>query len=407
LTLIAYNTAVVLAGAIFLGACAGFVGSFAVLQRRALLGDALAHAALPGVCLGFLVAGERSLIMMLAGALCTGLLGIVIISFVTRFTRVRLDAAIGIILSVFFGAGVVLSRSIQNMKSITSSKAGLDSFIMGKTAGMTAQDVYFTGACAVVSLILAALLFKEFFLVSFDPGFARVQGWPVRRIDLILTFLIALIVVIGLQSVGVVMIAALLIIPGATARFWSDRLSTLVILSSGLGIAMGFVGTLLSAKFSMMPAGPVICLVGTAFFAVSVLTAPKRGIVVRLIRRHRERWNIACDELLRQMCEASEICLKRVNIDDSTPFPTSKQDPIALDRLTIARSMKKQRFNRLIMMALKNGDIEREDDTLRLTPQGSIKARELTRRLREWMALLDEHPEMTSQPFGPWSEART
>jgi len=279
-----YNTAIVLLGVGLLGAAAGLVGSFAVLRRQALLGDALAHAALPGLCVGFLIAGERHVGWMMTGALASGMIGLAAISAITRATRIKSDAAIGIVLSVFFGAGIVLSRLIQNSTSVVGSKAGLDSYILGKTAGMTAADVITIAITAGLCIGIVLLLFKEFMLVSFDPAFARVQGWPVVQIDRILTVLIAVVVVVGLPAVGVVMIAALLIIPGVTARFWTDRLASVAALSIAIGIGMSVIGAAISATYSKMPAGPVIALVGTVAFTFSALAAPRRGILARLMR---------------------------------------------------------------------------------------------------------------------------
>ena len=206
---ISYNTAVVLLGTSLLGANAGLVGCFAVLRRRALTGDALAHAALPGLCLAFLAVGQRSRPALLLGAFVTGVLGVVVIAALRRWTRIKEDAAIGIVLSVFFGAGIVLSRLIQNRSSV-GSKAGLDSYILGKTAGIIAQDVYLIAGVSLASLVLVLVLYKEFKLVVFDSGFASVQGWPVLGLDLLLMGLIALAVVFGLPAVGVVLMAALL-----------------------------------------------------------------------------------------------------------------------------------------------------------------------------------------------------
>ena len=144
-----YNTAVVLAGTGLLGMAAGIVGSFAVLRRRALLGDALSHAALPGICLAFLIVEARSLPALIAGAFVTAVLGMGIVTAIVRYTRTKEDAAIGIVLSVFFGAGIVLMRIIQN-SDVEGSRAGLNSFIFGKTAGIVASDVYAVGVLVVV-----------------------------------------------------------------------------------------------------------------------------------------------------------------------------------------------------------------------------------------------------------------
>src|SRR5687767_12817040 len=211
--MLSYNTLIVLAGASLLGASAGTVGTYALLRGRALVGDALAHAALPGMCLAFMVLGQKSLPAMLAGALLSGLVGIAIIAALRRWTRIKEDAAIGMVLSVLFGAGIVLSRLIQN-RSSTGSKAGLDSYILGKTAGMLASDVYLIAAVGGLSLLVIVLFYKEFKAVVFDVEFAKSQGWPVVAIDIALMTLVALSVVIGLPAVGVVLMAALLILPG-------------------------------------------------------------------------------------------------------------------------------------------------------------------------------------------------
>ncbi|MCL6503746.1 MAG: metal ABC transporter permease, partial [Pirellulales bacterium] len=205
-----YNTLVVLAGTSLLGAGAGLVGTFAVLRGRALLGDALAHAALPGVCLGFLVWGDRSLPVMLLGALATGMAGVALVGALSGLPRVKSDAAIGMVLSVFFGAGLVLSRLIQS-RHAGGSKAGLDSYILGKTAGMLLGDVYLILGVSLIALVVTVLLYKEFKLVTFDPEFALVQGWPAGKLELLLMGMLAVMVVLGLPAAGAVLVVALLI----------------------------------------------------------------------------------------------------------------------------------------------------------------------------------------------------
>jgi len=284
-----YTTLVVLAGTSLLGACSGLVGCFAVLRGRALTGDAVAHAALPGVCLAFLVLGERRLPEMLLGALITGLLGIATVSALRHMTRIKEDAAIGIVLGVFYGVGIVLSSFIQK-QTTTGSKAGLDSYILGKTAGMIVQDVILIGLASASCLAVVLLLYKEFKVVAFDPGFASVQGWPAFRLDLLLMTLTAVTVVIGLPSVGLVLVAALLIIPAAAARFWTRRLGAMLCLATFFGGVIGAVGTLVSARYHHMPAGPTIVLVGTSLFVISLFFAPRRGFIARILRARRTNW---------------------------------------------------------------------------------------------------------------------
>ncbi|MGL5094087.1 MAG: metal ABC transporter permease, partial [Planctomycetia bacterium] len=294
-----YNTLIVLAGVGLLGATAGLTGCFAVLRRRALVGDALAHAALPGICLAFLVVEwlsggpwglaflnavgvdqGRSLPALLFGAFASGVFGVALIAGLRKYTRVKEDAAVGIVLSVFFGVGVVLSRLIQN-RSTLGAKAGLDSYIFGKTAGITAGEVQLIAAVAVFCCLIVVLCYKEFKLVTFDPPFARVQGWPVGTLDLALMVLVAATVVIGLPAVGVVLTAALLILPAAAARFWTDRLGLMLTLSAVFGLAVGVGGASVSAAYRLMPAGPLIVLVASVLFLASFLFAPRRGVVAR------------------------------------------------------------------------------------------------------------------------------
>jgi manganese/zinc/iron transport system permease protein len=278
--LFTYNTILVLLGTSLLGAASGLIGAIAVQRRQALAGDVFAHAALPGLCLAFMVLGERHLPALLVGAFLSGIVGLVLVTIITRASRIKQDAALGIVLSTFFGLGIVLSRIVQNQTE-TGSKAGLDSYILGKTAGIIASDVYLIGLSALVCLLIIVLLFKELKLVSFDTDFAQSQGWPVRRLDLLLIGLLGLVVVMGLSAVGVVMMAALLILPGVSARFWTDRFSIMLLLSAIFGIVTGCIGTMLSAMYANLPAGPIIVLVGSGLFLISATVAPRRGIIAR------------------------------------------------------------------------------------------------------------------------------
>lgn len=373
-----YNTLIVLAGVGLLGAAAGLVGSFAVLRRQALLGDALAHAALPGLCIGFLLLGRRNLAAMLLGALATGLLGIATVSFLCRWTRVRRDAAIGIVLSVFFGAGIVLGRIIQNLTSTIGSKAGLDSYILGKTAGIVAADVALTAIAAGFCALIIAALSKEFLLISFDSAFAQVQGWPAQRLDLVLTGLIAIIVVIGLPTVGVVMVAALLIIPGVTARFWTSRLSHLIVLAAVIGLFMGLIGTAISATYDKMPAGPIITLVGTGFFIVSSLAAPHRGLLATGIAHRRDRWRADWHEVLRLLYEANEA-----------------NRPMTVEQLYKSKSWSRHRTNRLVAALEKSGSIRSDaHGFIVLTEAARRNAVHVVRHHRLWRLLVTEYPDL-------------
>jgi manganese/zinc/iron transport system permease protein len=297
-----YNTAVVVVGTACLGIAAGTIGTFLLLRRRALVSDALSHSTLPGIALAFLIATwlgfeGRSLPVLLTGALASGVLGVLAIQAIARYTRLSEDAAIGAVLSVFFGAGVVLLSHIQTLE--TGNQAGLKTFILGQTAAMNRGEATAIGALALAAVAACALLFKEFRLVGFDPDFARGQGWPVGTIDLILMGLVTLVTVIGLQTVGLILIIALLIVPPAAARFWTERLVTMAVIAAVIGGLSGWLGASLSALFPRLPAGAVIVLVAGGLFLVSFLFAPARGVIATALRAFRLQLALAEQVALR------------------------------------------------------------------------------------------------------------
>jgi manganese/zinc/iron transport system permease protein len=375
-----YNTQIVLAGTSLMGVCAGLVGSFAVLRRRALIGDTLAHAALPGLCLAFLIVGHRSLPAMLFGALLSGLVGVLIITALRYGTRIKEDAAMGIVLSVFYGAGIALSRYIQN-QSTAGSKAGLESYILGKPAGMILQDLFLIGGTTLACLLLIVLLYKEFKVVLFDSQFASVQGWPALRLDLLLMAMIAVAVVIGLPAVGVVMMAALLIIPAATARLWTERLALMLVISALFGATIGGAGTLLSARFAGLPTGPVIVLLGSGLFGVSLLFAPRSGFLARWLDAQNFRTRIGEQALLCELYNLTEPSLPSL---------------VELDRDTL-KSQRSWSDNELSkrLTRLNVADLIKPSDNSRitLTPSGYAKAAQVARAHRLWQLFIESYPD--------------
>ncbi len=386
--MIDYNTAVVLAGTSLLGAGAGLIGTFAVLRGRALLGDALGHAALPGVCLAFLMLGRRSLAAMLVGAWLTGVLGIVGVAGLRRAPRVKAAAAIGLVLSVFFGGGLALSRYIHT-QATQGSQAGLDTYIIGRAAGMLQGDVFWISAAALAALLAVVALFKELRLVTFDTGFALVQGWPAASLDLLLMGLVSLIVVIGLPAVGAVLVAALLILPAAAARFWTERLGTMLAVAGAFGLVMGAAGTAISAAVSRAPPGALIVLVGTCLFGASALFAPRRGAAARWVdhmrfrRRLREQavWRAVYERIEPQLSAARSIGIAQ---------PTEIEDLVRRTSYTPVQ------LQRVLRQAERIGLLIRQSDGRYLpTTDGLARAARVTRGYRLWERFMSEQPELT------------
>ncbi len=273
------HTLLVILGTALLGLAAGIVGVLAMLRRQALLGDVLAHATLPGLALAFLVVASKQIEALLLGAIVSCVAAALSVWILDRWTRLKADARLGVVLGVFFGTGMAVLGSVQDVPG--GGQAGLEAYLFGKPAGMLQRDLVWLSMLASVCLLFVVLCYKEFQLLTFDATFARAQGWPVRLLDGLLLGLVVLVVVIGLPVVGVVMVSAMLILPAATARFWTNRLHLLLLLAGTLGASMGVVGTLISAYIPELPAGPTIILSGTVFFALSLLCGAKRGLLVR------------------------------------------------------------------------------------------------------------------------------
>lgn len=272
----------VLSGTTLLGMISGVLGSFAYLRKRGLMGDVLAHAALPGICIAFIITGSKHSLTFLIGAAVTGLLASLMINFIVRYSRIKEDTALGLVLSLFFGIGIVMLTQIQH--NHYGNQSGLDQFLFGQAASMVESDLIAMGTVAIILLILCFLLFKEFKLLCFDASFANSLGFPVKKLDFLLMLLLVITVVAGLQAAGVVLMAALLITPAASARYWTEKLNHLVILSGVIGAICGVLGTFISSLGYHLSTGPLIVLAASSIFFISMIFGPKRGLFQKWIR---------------------------------------------------------------------------------------------------------------------------
>lgn len=282
-----YTLRTVALGSAALGVTSGAVGTFAVLRRQSLLGDAISHAALPGVALAFLLTGSKAPLTLVVGAALAGFVGTLVVIGVVRTTRVKYDSALGIVLSVFFGAGLVLLTFLQQRPD--ASQAGLDRFLFGQAAALLQRDLVTIAALGAAALLVVLLVWKELKLLAFDPDFGTSLGFRMRALDVLVTALLVVGIVIGLQTVGVVLMAAMVIAPAAAARQWTDRLSLMVALAGLFGALAGVAGAVLSAEAARLPTGPTIVLCATAIVLVSLLFAPRRGLAWRELRGRRDR----------------------------------------------------------------------------------------------------------------------
>lgn len=291
-----YTLRTVALGAGALGIVAGALGTFAVLRRQSLLGDAISHAALPGIVLAFILTGTKSTLVLVLGAALAGWLGTLVVMTVVRHSRIPEDTALGIVLSVFFGFGLVLLTYVQRMPD--ASQAGLDRFLFGQAATMLARDVTIIASLGAIALLAVVVFWKEFKLLSFDPEFGASLGMPIRTIDILLTTFLVIAIVIGLQTVGVVLMSALVIAPAAAARQWTNSLSVMVLLAALFGAVAGVTGAVISAATTGVPTGPTIVLAATTLVLFSMTFAPERGLLYAAVQRRRQRQQIRTDAVL-------------------------------------------------------------------------------------------------------------
>ncbi len=277
-----YTLRLVAAGSAVLGATSGALGSFAYLRRQSLLGDAVSHAALPGIVLAFMLTGSKVPLVLMLGAGVAGWVATLGVQVIVRRSRVPYDSALGIVLAVFFGFGLVLLTLVQ--RRADTAQAGLESFLFGQAAALLKRDVVAMAVLGAVALTVLVLLWKEFKLLSFDSDFGASLGLPVRRLDGLLTFLLVVAIIIGLQTVGVVLMSAMIVAPGAAARQWSRRLAPMVLIAAAIGVVSGVSGSFISSSMPRMPTGPTIVLILSLIVVVSLFMAPRRGLLWRYFR---------------------------------------------------------------------------------------------------------------------------
>ena len=388
-----YNTRLVVVCTLLLGSACGLMGSFLLLRKRSLMGDTLSHATLPGVGIAFIFGtlfggAGKSLSLLLFGASVTGVLGCVAVLFIRNHSRIKDDAAMGIVLSVFFGAGVVLLTIITKMPE--GASAGLESFIYGKTAAMVYSDFKLLTIVTTCVLVVTVLLFKEFRLLCFDEAYAAAQGWPAKWLDLILLALVTAVTVAGLQSVGLILIIAFLIIPAAAARFWTDHLNQMLWVAALLGGLSGWAGASVSALISNMPAGALIVLIAASIFLISMLFGAKHGVLVAWFRRLSLTRNVGRQHLLRALYEILEA--------DSSGNDEVSIRPVPFRQIRGRRTWTDKQLRRYLRQAYNDSliDAVTKGDMILLTEAGLKAAARVTRNHRLWELYLIEYADVAA-----------
>lgn len=371
------NVRVVVIGSILLGIGSAAIGCFALLRKRALVGDAVAHAALPGVAIAFMLTGTKNTFALLIGAAIAGWISMIVMDYIVSKSRIREDTAIGIVLSVFFGLGILLMTHIQSGGS--ANQSGLDKFLFGQAASLLPEDVAVFGSVSVLLIVVIILFFKEFKLLSFDPDFAKALGFPVRLLEMALTTMIVFAVVVGIQAVGVVLMAAMLITPAAAARYWTERLPVMILLAALFGAISGYAGAFVSYIAPNMPTGPWIVTAITMIFCVSLLFAPRRGALSRLRRHRGNRQRMLEENLLKAFHHLGER--------DGDRFR-----PRTMEEIQSKRNIPDAPLRRALRRLRKHGYLSPvEGGGWKLTPEGSRQGERVTRLHRLWEVYLTDY----------------
>ena len=272
-----YTTQMVLLGTALLGLASGIAGTFAVLRKESLIGDGLSHAALPGVVIAFLLTGIKDIEVLIAGAALSSITAAWLITITVENSKIKFDGALATILSAFFGLGMVLLTYLQSLNN--AGQAGLSKFIFGQAATILARDVYITSAAALIIIVLTALFWKELKLISFDVEYAKTLQIPVTFTLILYRSLLIMTIIIGIQSVGAILISSLLIAPAVGARQWTNKLGTMCILAGLFGMISAIGGTIWSTSVPKLPTGPAIIVILSILVLLSLIFAPNRGML--------------------------------------------------------------------------------------------------------------------------------
>ncbi len=376
------NALWVLMGSILLGMSASVVGSFAFLRKRSLIGDALAHAALPGVMMAFLLFQTRDPLVMFLGAVSSSFIGFFLIDWLPKNTKIKPDAALAITLSFFFALGLMLLSYIQGLN--IDNKSGLDKILFGQAAAMTNADIKLLMYVAIFILVTVTLFFHKFRLIALDRSYAKTLGIPVIQYEIFMAILIVMSVVVGLQLVGVVLMAAVLLTPIAAARFWSNELSHILILSAFIGAISAIISTQVSYLAPAMPTGPWMVVSLSLLFFISLLFAPQKGLLKRFLDHQKLRQRVTEENILRTL-------YKLVERKDFMQKDFNQAEIQAL------RSIPSSNLQKALKIMCKKKLIESSAKGFRLTESGLQLATLLTRRHRLWENYLNQQAELTPE----------
>ena len=363
------NATWVVVAVLFMCASSAIVGVFAFLRKRALIGDAISHAILPGVCLAFLLTHSRNPLILMAGAIASGWLGLMSINLIVRHSKLKTDAALSLVLSVFYGVGILILTAIQG--SGLASQAGLDKFLFGKAAALVREDVIIFSVFGAILILVVIVFYHPFRILTFDRDYARAIGLPVKAMEMLMSLLTVFTIALGIQAVGVVLMAALLIAPAAAARYWTDRLPMMILIAALFAMGSGWVGAFVSYTIPRMPTGPWIVSVLALAAILSVLLGRKKGVLAAEVQRARNQKKMLRENILK--------CLYHLG-ESASDF----EQPWTFSQMVERRYFKPERLKRGVKRLTRKGLVEQLPDGIRLSPEGIEEGMRVVRIHRLW-----------------------
>lgn len=384
------NILYVVLGTLLIGASAGMIGTFAFLKKSSLLGDAVSHAALPGVCIGFLIMEEKNPLILLLGSFISGWIATYLVDWITQYSKIKKDAAIAIILSFFFGIGVFLLTMIQG--SGLAAQSGLNNFLVGKAAAIQPFDLIIFSGVAMILIIFVLIFYQPLKIMVFNRDYAVSLGLPVKTMEFLLSSAIVMAIAVGIQAVGVILMAALLISPAAAARFWTYSLSKLLVLAAIIGAFSGWFGALISYVAPNMPTGPWIVTALSVFAIGSAFLAPQTGLISRIRMGQKNAMKILVENILKTIYALCE--------DHPQPTHTA----IAYQDILNQRYFTKGRFSQGLRWLDRHHYIIRDRTTLKLTDQGYQESKRIVRLHRLWELYLYEKMNLAADHIHPNAE---
>ena len=378
----------VVVGTTLLASSSAVVGTFSYLKGQSLVGDAIAHALLPGVVLAFMLGDGRNPAYLIFGALVSGLIAHYGIEFIQNRTKLKSDTAVSLVLSTFFGFGIMLMSVVQQRGQ--GQQAGLERYLLGKAAAITMLDVYTFSALALVLLLGVALFYKGFQLMTFNEDFAHAIGLPVGLIRVTFTVLTVLAVTIGIQTVGVVLMAALLITPAAAARAWTKSLPQMIVLAAVFSAISAILGTLISSAITKMPTGPWIVIILGLIGFTSLFIAPEKGWLFKRKRALENRSKTNRENIMKLMYRQEEKC--------------GTGNKLSIPQILSIRAMREDALRVGLKDLKKRLWIIEHIEGFTLTDLGRIEGRRVVRLHRLWELYLTERLGMAPDHIHPQAE---